>query len=141
MADEEETVFCGADRGGVDQREILRNLVVEHALTAAFGNMRRKNRNIIITTLLNLRDDPPFKQLREYLNREHLVFIEPGPEREKNARRAQQEIKRLIGSDFNQPDTVRMADGSTLRTLRRVRSVDYEKELYRVFRDLDRDVN
>jgi DNA-binding winged helix-turn-helix (wHTH) protein len=121
---------------GIDQQEILRSLVVEHALTAALKHMRRKNRSGILATLLSLRDDQPFKAIRELLNREHLVFIEPGAKREENARKVYRQIRKLIGSDLRRPDTFQLSQGATLREFTPSRSSEYESELYRVFPEL-----
>jgi DNA-binding winged helix-turn-helix (wHTH) protein len=124
------------DRAGTQQQQLVRDLVVEHALTTALGHRRKKNRNNIMAALLNLRDDYPFKQIRELLNREHMIFVEPGPQREEKARRVLRQLKTLTASTLVQPDKIQLAHSSALRALDRTKAADYEYELYRVFPEL-----
>jgi len=89
-----------------------------------------------MVALLNLRDDYPFKQIRELLNREHMIFVEPGPHREEKARRVLRQLKTLTASTLVQPDKIQLAHSSALRALDRTKAADYEYELYRVFPEL-----
>jgi hypothetical protein len=126
------------DRGGTQQQEIVRDLVVEHTLTTALRRVRERNRHNIVGGLLDLRDDPPFKQIRQLLDDEHLMILEPGPEREKAARRVHQQLKVLLATTSMQPDKFHLAHATAIRSLDGIRSGDYQYELYRVFPELDR---
>jgi hypothetical protein len=116
-------------------------LVVEHALTTALGKIREKNRHNILGILLNQRDDPPFNQIRDLLNKEHLIIMEPGPEKEKAARRVYQQLKVLVASSSMPPDTVRLAHATAIRAMDGNRTEDYQHQLYKVFPELDRSRN
>ena len=89
-----------------------------------------------MAALLNLRDDYPFKQIRELLNQNHMMFVEPGPKREEKARGVLRQLKTLTGSTVVQPDNVQLAHRAALRTSDRITAADYEYEMYRVFPEL-----
>jgi len=125
------------DRGGTQQQEIVRDLVVEHALTTALGKMREKNRHNLVGILLNQRDDPPFKQIRDLLNKEHLIIMEAGFEKEKAARRVYQQLEALLASTSTQPDKVHLAHATAIRAMGGNRAENYQRQLYRVFPELD----
>jgi hypothetical protein len=119
---------------GTMQQEHLRDMVVQHALGTAFRHMRRTRTEHIVTILLNQRDEPPFKQIRQILEQEHLLFFTSDPRNEERAIK----ILRLIKSSATSatypldPDYLSLEQRSALRKLR-MDSKDYEAELYRVF--------
>ena len=132
--------LVGTDRtkeqGGTQSQGLLRDFAVEHALIAALKTRRADNRDNILASLLDIRDDFPFKQIREVLNRYHLIHIEPGKEREIAARYVYKELKRLVATPYLQSDRVQFMDWSAIRAVDGRRSQLYEEELYRVFPEL-----
>ncbi len=124
------------DSAGIQHQKLVRHLVVQHALMTALQHMRKTNRDDLMSYLLNLRDDYPFKQIRQLLNSEHLIFIAPGAGREKAARRVLEEFKKFTDPGAVHADPVSLAHRSTLRTWGLAKAADYEHELYRVFPEL-----
>ena len=124
------------DQGGTQSQGLLRDFAVEHALITVLKNRRADNRDNMLASLLDIRDDFPFKQIREVLDRYHLIHIEPGKEREVAARHVHKELKRLVATPYVQPDKVQFMDLSAIRAVDGMRSRLYEEELYRVFPEL-----
>jgi len=133
--------LVGSDRvtneGGTQNQGLLRDFAVEHALIAVLKNRRPDNRDNMLAGLLDIRDDFPFKQIREVLDRYHLIHIEPGKEREIAARHVHRELKRLVAAPYIQPDKVQFMDWSAIRAVDGRRSGLYQEELHRVFPELD----
>lgn len=125
-----------SDRAGTQRQQLVRDLVVEHALATALEHMRRKSRSNIMAALLELRDEYPFKQIRELLNQTHMMFVEPGPKREENARQVLRQLKTLTASAIASPDNLRLVHRSALRTSDRSMADRYEDDMYRVFPEL-----
>lgn len=124
------------DQGGTQNQGLLRDFAVEHALITVLKSRRADNRDNMLASLLDIRDDFPFKQIREVLDRYHLIHIEPGKEREVAARHVHKELKRLVATPNVQPDRVQFMDLSAIRAVDGRRSRLYEEELYRVFPEL-----
>jgi DNA-binding winged helix-turn-helix (wHTH) protein len=124
------------DPSRIQHQQLVRDLVVQHALMTALGQLRNKTRENMMAALLNLRDDRPFKQIRQRLNSEHLIFIEPDEQKEKDARRLIKELKSLINPSSPYIDPVTFAERSTYRAWGLAKAADYENELYRVFPEL-----
>ena len=89
-----------------------------------------------MAALLELRDDYPFKQIRELLNQTHMMFLEPGRKREEDARQVLRQLKTLTASTIASPDNLRLAHRSALRTSDRSMADRYEDDMYRVFPEL-----
>jgi len=124
------------DRAGTQHQEFLRSFAVEHALTAALRQTRRKTRHNLMAALLNIRDDRPFKQFREVLNQHHMMFVKPDTQREKDARRVLRQLKDLAVPTLIQPDKIHLAHGAALRISNSPTAADYEYEIARVFPEL-----
>jgi DNA-binding winged helix-turn-helix (wHTH) protein len=117
-------------------QEMLREIVVQHALTTALQNTRRTRKETLVTVLLNQRDDFPFKQVRQILEQEHLVFLEPNASNERKAKEIIHLINSSAGSEIRNPDYLSLEQYLALRRLRLSGSGgsrEYESELYRVF--------
>ncbi|HEY5212539.1 MAG TPA: hypothetical protein VIJ38_05900 [Acidobacteriaceae bacterium] len=123
--------------GDTKQQEYVRDLVVQYALTAALRHTPRKKKYTLIQALLNLRDDSPFKEIREILNRHHLILVEPGIHKEEEASRALKELKRLATPASADSDVIHLSHSSVLRAWDGTRAGEYEYELYRVFPELN----
>ena len=124
------------DQASTQNQGLLRDFAVEHALIASLKTRRADNRDSLLAALLDIRDDFPFKQIREVLDRYKLIHIEPGKEREVAARHAHKELKRLVATPYLQSDRVQFMDWSAIRAVDGRRSRLYEEELYRVFPEL-----
>jgi hypothetical protein len=124
------------DRGGTQHQEIVRDLVVEHALTTALRSRQEKNRHNIVGVLLNLRDDYPFKQIRALLNEQHLILMEPDPRKEQAARTVLKQLKALTASTPMASDKVHLAHDTAIRAVGGTSAGEYQHELYRVFPEL-----
>jgi hypothetical protein len=118
------------------QQELLRTIAVSHALAVALKQVPETKRELILTALLNLRGDYPFKDVRRILDNEHLTFMTPDSLREQKA----QQIIRIINSIDNSKapfiDRFKLADRAALRALGSTDMRDYEADLYRVLPEL-----
>jgi hypothetical protein len=82
--------------------------------------------------LMDIRDEPWSRQIREVLAHEHLVFLEPSERNEKQAQKVLRHIKKLAeGSSAT--DQVLFKRRSALRKLDTVMAREFERELHRVF--------
>src|ERR1017187_6903551 len=117
------------------QQEILRSLTVRHVLGAALRETGRLDRGLLIPTLLGMRDEPPFKKIREILAEDRLLIMRSNTQSEQKALNVVREIRRLAGAKAGQ-DQLRFARESALRAIGQVRADDFERNLYRVFPEL-----
>jgi hypothetical protein len=123
-------------KGNTQHQELVRDVVVQYALTTALKRRDLRNRDNLMAVLLDMRDDPPFKRIRDLLNRDHLMLLEPGPKNEQLARRALKTIKDEIAANSMPPDTVRLAPGSVIRAVDYNSAEEYRYQLHRVFPEL-----
>ena len=120
--------------GGNTQQQIyLKNAIVQHALAAALRQIRDINRSSLITALLNMRDASPFKEIRERLENDQVLLSHPRAQDDSKAQALLMEIQQLANTEKEAPDKLLLADQSALRELGRLRSDQYEAQLYRVF--------
>ena len=125
-------------RNLTQQQELLRDWAVQQALAAALRNVRASSRENLIPALLNLREEKPFKQIRERLNQAHLMVVEASPQREADARRVLRELTALFDRIVTQPDRVALENGAVHRSLSVTKAPAYEADLYGVFPELRR---
>jgi len=123
------------DLAGTQHQEIVRDLAVEHALTTALSGRHERNRHNIVGFLLGLRDDHPFKEIRELLNKHHLILIEADREKEIAAQIVLKQLKTLIASS-TRPDNVHLGPDTAIRAIGDYGTQGYKYQLYRVFPEL-----
>ena len=92
---------------------------------------------MLLTILVDLRDQRPFKQVRQVLERENLMVLEPSRQKEEKA----QELIALINghaktADPDHLDRFLIRRRTALRRLSPLLTREYEHELYRIFPDL-----
>ncbi len=115
-------------------QELLRDIVVRHALVTAARQGLNTKRDRLITMLTDLRDVSPFRDVREVLEHEDLVLLEPSHIKEKRA----QALLRLIGGYCGSGDRDRflLVRRSALRSLDSADASSYENEIHRIFPEL-----
>jgi hypothetical protein len=102
-------------------------------LLNALRQVQDISRHPLITVLLNMRDELPFKDIREILQEHRLLLSQPRAKDEHKARFILSEIIRLADKDHTFSEHFKLAQGAALRSLERLRSDQYEAQLYRVF--------
>lgn len=133
------------------QQALLRDIVVRAPLLKALQRIGPRSKPSLIIALLDLRDAQPFKEMREVLEHEDLLVMEPTwvlePESEKTGslsrnrreQRAERVLKLISGSTTlapEQQDPFLLARRAALRRLGRVRASTYESEVLRIFSEL-----
>jgi DNA-binding winged helix-turn-helix (wHTH) protein len=122
------------DRSLTQHQEQLQELVVRNALYPALLHTERRKRHLIVSRIVDLRDDPDFRRVREVLQREHLLLMEPSLAKEKQAQRLLRHIKGLTHSAHT--DIFLFQRRSALRKLYSIHAPEFEKQLHRVFPEL-----
>ena len=123
-------------QGSIDQQEYLRDLVTLNALVAAFRHTKREKPDMLLTILIDLRDQDPFKQVRQILERENLLFLEPNQQKEEKAQKLIALINSHAKSTDQDLDRFMIERRAALRRLSPLLTREYEGELYRIFPDL-----
>ena len=129
-------IYVGSNGGSTIQAFSINTTT--GALAAALRNVRASSRENLIPALLNLREEKPFKQIRERLNQAHLMVVEASPQREADARRVLRELTALFDRIVTQPDRVALENGAVHRSLSVTKAPAYEADLYGVFPELRR---
>jgi hypothetical protein len=123
-------------QGSIDRQEYLRDLVTLNALVAAFRHTKREKPHMLLTILVDLRDRYPFKRVRQVLERENLLVLEPNRQKEEKA----QKLIALINSHAKSVDSgldrFLIERRAALRRLSPLLTREYEHELCRIFPDL-----
>jgi transcriptional regulator with XRE-family HTH domain len=122
------------DRSLTQHQEQLRELVVRNALYPALQHTERRARHLIVSRLVDLRDNPHFKRVREVLQRDHLLLLEPSLAKEKQAQRLLRYIRGLTHSADT--DIFLFQRRSALRKLYGTHAPEFERQLHRVFPEL-----
>lgn len=123
------------DRALTQHQEELRELVVRNALYPALMHTERRSRHVIVSRLMDVRDNPNFRRVREVLEREHLLFLDPDPAKEKQAHKVLRYIKGLTYHASN-TDIFLFQRRSALRKLDAIHAPEFEEQLQRVFPEL-----
>lgn len=123
----------------IEQQRLLRNIAVRHALVAAFRKAKGIKGDAFIGVLMDLRDDQPFKQVRDILERENLLLLEPSRVQEEKAQKVLQFINGYAGSE--ETDRFLLARQSALREMQSISPSEYKLEMYRIFPELNPTVN
>jgi transcriptional regulator with XRE-family HTH domain len=118
------------------RQEELRELVVRNALLPALQNTEKGKKYLIVNRLMDLRDHRESKQIREALEHENLLFLEPSQATEKRAQKVLRHIKGLSGGSSD-TDLFLLRRRSALRKLDTVPAGEFEQELHRVFPELN----
>jgi transcriptional regulator with XRE-family HTH domain len=124
------------ERSLVQRQQELRELVVRNALLPALKRSERKSKHLLVGRLLDQRDDPVFRQVREVLAEENLMLLEPDPLKEKQAQRVLSNIRNLAAGSFENDEFV-LKRRSALRKLDTAMAAEFEEELYRLFPELN----
>lgn len=119
----------------LQQQIHLRGVITRHAMAAALRQVDDVDRQSLLTVLVNMRNESPFKEIREILVEYKLLLSQPRPEDESTAKFILNEIARLADSDSkDEPsDRFTLAQRKALRALDQADSDQYVDRLYRVF--------
>lgn len=133
------------------QQALLRDIVVRAPLLTALQRIGPGNKPSLVTALLDLRDAQPFKEMREVLEHEDLLVMEPtwvveppsektgSLSRKRREQRAERVLKLISGSTTlapEQQDRFLLARRAALRRLGRLPASTYESEVFRIFPEL-----
>jgi hypothetical protein len=125
-----------AERLLLEQQAYLREILVTNALGTALTRVLRSRRVSLITVLLNMRDESPFREVHQVLAHEDLFALQPDTGHEAKARRIIKVIEGYMKKASNQVDSFVLTRRSALRTLSTDRASQFEQDLYRVFPEL-----
>jgi hypothetical protein len=115
----------------------LKDIITRHALAAALRQVESINRQTLLTTLKDMREVSPFKEIREILVEHELLLSGLETENEPKAALILKEIARLANPKDELPDRFTPAHRVALRALDQFDSDIYARRLRRVFPALD----
>ena len=123
------------ERSLVQRQQELRELLVRNALLPALKRSERKSKHLLIGRLLDQRDDPAFRRVREVLAKENLMLLEPDPLKEKQAQQVLRSIRNLAAGSFENDEFI-LKRRSALRKFDTAMAAEFEEELSRLFPEL-----